>query len=139
MKDTDKIKEFIELRAKNWSFKRISEEIGVSKPTLIEWSKKFRYEIETLNNIELEGLFHEYKTTTEQRMEYYGELQNKILTELKGRDMSEVKTDKLLEMLIKTSDKLFDEATSYHLTFKTGEEMEQSKSHDKYLDSLTLI
>jgi len=59
MKDTDKKKDFIELRAKDWSFQRISEEISVSKPTLIKWDKEFKYEIETLKGIVFEGLYQE--------------------------------------------------------------------------------
>lgn len=87
MKDTDKQKEFIELRAKNWSFQRISNEIGVSKPTLIKWDKEFRYEIETLNSIEMEGLYQEYRTTNMQRVEYLGEMHQKLVSELQERDI----------------------------------------------------
>jgi DNA invertase Pin-like site-specific DNA recombinase len=41
----DKIQEFITLRAEGYSFRQISEQIGVSKPTLIKWSRKFGKEI----------------------------------------------------------------------------------------------
>ncbi|MDI9435783.1 MAG: hypothetical protein QM396_07225, partial [Euryarchaeota archaeon] len=103
MKDTDKQKKFIELRAKNYSFQRISDKIGVSKPTLFKWDKKFSHEIDTLNSIELEGLYQEYMTTTKQRVEYLGKLHQKLIKELQNRELTDVKTDKLLEMIIKTS------------------------------------
>lgn len=131
MKDVDKQKEFIELRAKNWSFQRISDKIGVSKPTLIKWDKEFNYEIETLNSIELEGLYQEYQTTQRQRVEYLGEMHQKLIKELQARDLSDVRTDKLLEMTIKTSDKLEEIKSSKTLRFKTKEDIEEQKEHDE--------
>lgn len=35
----DQKQTFIELRAKNYSFAKISEQIKVSKPTLIKWAQ----------------------------------------------------------------------------------------------------
>ena len=106
MKDTDKQKKFIELRGKNWSFNRIAGEIKVSKSTLIKWDKEFTYEIAKINQMELEALYEEFKMTKEQRLEYLGKLQKKLIKELEKRDLTDVKTDKLLDMLLKTNDKL---------------------------------
>ena len=38
-KTLDERQQFIELRAKGYSFQKISDELNISKPTLIEWSK----------------------------------------------------------------------------------------------------
>jgi len=132
MKDTDKQKKFIELRAKNRSFQSISEEIGVSKTTLIKWSKEFDYEISNLHNLELEALLEDYQATREQRIEYLGKIQDKILTELEKRDLSTVNTDKLLDMLLKTSTKL--EALQPERTpiFRTPEDIKERRKSDKY-------
>ena len=132
MKDTDKQKKFIELRAKNWSFQKISQEIGVSKTTLIKWSKEFDYEITNLHNLEMEALLEDYQATREQRIEYLGKLQDKILTELDKRDLSTVNTDKLLDMLLKTSTKL--EALQPERTpiFRTPEDIKERRKSDKY-------
>ena len=35
---------FVGLRAEGWSFDRIAQELGVSKPTLIDWSRKYQLE-----------------------------------------------------------------------------------------------
>ena len=132
MKDTDKQKKFIELRAKNKSFQSISDEIGVSKTTLIKWSKEFDYEISNLHNLELEALLEDYQATREQRIEYLGKIQDKILTELEKRDLSTVNTDKLLDMLLKTSTKL--EALQPERTpiFRTPEDIKERRKSDKY-------
>ena len=132
MKDTDKQKKFIELRAKNMSFQSISEEIKVSKTTLIKWSKEFDYEISNLHNLEMEALLEDYQATREQRIEYLGKLQDKILTELEKRDLSTVNTDKLLDMLLKTSNKLEALQPERTPTFRTPEDIKKQRESDKY-------
>lgn len=132
MKDTDKKKKFIELRAKNWSFQKISQELGVSKTTLIKWSKEFDYEITNLHNLEMEALLEDYQATREQRIEYLGKLQDKILTELDKRDLSTVNTDKLLDMLLKTSNKLEALQPERTPTFKTPDDIKKQRESDKY-------
>jgi transcriptional regulator with XRE-family HTH domain len=47
---------FLELRAQGWSLARIATEIGVSKPTLIQWQRQFEREITDLKSVELEAL-----------------------------------------------------------------------------------
>jgi len=139
MKDTDKQKKFIELRGKNWSFNRISQEIGVSKSTLIKWDKEFTYEIANINQMELEALYEEYKMTKEQRLEYLGKLQKKLIKELNSRNLTDVKTDKLLDMLLKTNDKLENLDTIFTTYLKTEDEIETQKQKDARWESLTSI
>lgn len=139
MKDTDKKKQFIELRAKNHSFQKISQEIGVSKTTLIKWSKEFDYEITNLSNLEMEALYEEHKVSNQQRIEYYGKVQDKILKELETRDMKDVRTDKLLDMLVKTSDKLKEAKGDRVLSYRTPEEIEEKRERDKRFMELSLF
>ena len=44
MNDVETHQKFISLRARGISFQRIAEELKVSKPTLIGWSRKFQYD-----------------------------------------------------------------------------------------------
>ena len=48
--------EFIELRAKGWSFDKIAKKLGKAKQTLIDWSKELQDEIANRKAIELEAL-----------------------------------------------------------------------------------
>lgn len=130
MKDTNKQKKFIELRGKNWSFNRIAKEIKVSKSTLIKWDKEFTYEIANINQMELEALYEEFKMTKEQRLEYLGKLQKKLIKELEKRDLTDVKTDKLLDMLLKTNDKLENLDTIFTARVKTEDEIADRKYRD---------
>ena len=47
---------FVQLRCESWSFARIAEELNVSKPTLIKWSRKLQYDIQNQRAIHLEAL-----------------------------------------------------------------------------------
>ena len=44
---------FVERRAQGWSLVRIATELGVAKSTLVEWSRKFRFEINNQRALEL--------------------------------------------------------------------------------------
>ena len=101
MKDTETKTRFVELRAQGLSFAKIAEEIGVSKQSLIAWSKDLRLEIENLKQIELEALREKYYLTTKKRLELFGEKLEAVKTELDRRSFEDVPTDKLFDILLK--------------------------------------
>ena len=78
MKDNDTKNKFVELRARGYSYDRISKELKVSKKTLIEWARKFEIEINNLKQLELEALKEKYFLLKRQRIERVGKLLNKI-------------------------------------------------------------
>jgi hypothetical protein len=53
-KDPELFTRFIELRAADWTFARIATELKVSKPTLLEWSRKHHLRIRNLRALENE-------------------------------------------------------------------------------------
>lgn len=124
MKDNETKREFIRLRAENWSFSKISEELDVDKKTLINWSQDFESEIASLHAFELEALFEEFRMLKRHRIESLGGLLRKMHDELKKRDFSEVETDKLLNLYLKTFGKLKDEITD--LEFGTVQQEEEA-------------
>jgi transposase len=56
MNDAETQQRFVLLRAEGRSFTRIAEELNVSKPTLIKWSRKYQFEIQNQHAINLEAL-----------------------------------------------------------------------------------
>ena len=56
MNDQETIARFIFMRSQGWSFNRITTELGVSKPTLIKWSRQHQFEIQNLSVTETEAL-----------------------------------------------------------------------------------
>ena len=109
MKTTEQMEKFIELRAKNYSFDKIAEELGIHKTTLISWTDKFQVEIANMRAIERDSLQKKYLMTKEAKIETFGEILINIKNELLERDFSEIDTKDLIDMSIKISNILESE------------------------------
>jgi DNA-binding XRE family transcriptional regulator len=101
MKDQPTKERFIELRANGWSFDRIAKELKVSKQTLVAWSKELTLEIANLRAIELEALQEKYFLLKGKRIELFGEKLKTIREELDKRNLKDVPTEKLFDLLLK--------------------------------------
>jgi transposase len=106
---------FIHLRAKGNSYARIAKELGVSKGTLVNWNTELEAEITHIRSIELEALQEEFFLLKEGRIRLLGEQLKTIQTEIGKRDLSKVKTDKLMELQLR----YFEELKGEYV--KTGE------------------
>ena len=126
---------FIELRAKGWSYDKIGKELGKAKQTLIDWSKELQDEIANLKALELEALYEKYYLLKETRLQTFGEMLTKIKTEVESRDLSDVPTDKLLELLLKYNSQVKEEIVEP--TFKSSGEITEERLDRELLDNLT--
>lgn len=93
MENSKKEEEFKLLRSEGLSFDKISAQLGVSKPTLIKWSRKYSVEISNLNCLALDELREEYYRTRKDRIHRIASSISKIEEELERRDFSDVPTD----------------------------------------------
>jgi len=100
-KDLETKQRFIELRASGWSYDKIARELGVSKVTLIQWSKGLEHEIANLKAIELESLLEQYYLSRVKRIELLGEKLRALKNELETRDLKDVSTDRLVTLFLK--------------------------------------
>jgi len=116
-KTLDEKQQFIELRAKGYSYQKIADDIGVSKPTLIEWSKEEQTsrDIHNQRTLYLDELQEKYAMTKRHRIAVFGDVLNRAKAELDKRDLSEMSTDKLVTMVIKLSDTLRQDETELEL------------------------
>ena len=103
MKDQTTKNKFVELRAKNWSFDKISKEINVSKPVLIDWSRELSLEVANAKSLELDLLQEKYTLSVQKRLALHGELLEKLNAEMKERDIADLETGKLIELSLKVS------------------------------------
>jgi len=126
---------FIELRAQGWSFDKIAKELGKAKQTLIDWSKELKEEIANYKALELEALYESYYLLKEARIKRFGDIVNKLTEEIQDRDLSEVPTDKLLDLYLKYSDKAKEEIIEP--SFKTSAEIREDKIDREILNRLT--
>jgi ABC-type phosphate transport system auxiliary subunit len=100
---------FIEARAKGLSYTTIAADLRVSKSTLANWSQELEAEIASLKAMELEALYEQFYLLKEGRLRLLGEQLERIKVEAISRDLSEVSTDKLLDLLLKYHAELRDE------------------------------
>jgi hypothetical protein len=98
MTDIEKQQRFVFLRAEGWSFARIAEELQVSKPTLINWSRKFQFDIQNQRAIIVETLQEKWLATRDVRVNALGEQLRKVETELARRDISKLPTGRLFAL-----------------------------------------
>lgn len=95
---------FIELRSQGNSYHTIAEKLGVSKQTLIRWSKLYEVQISNLRVLELDALQRKYFLTKESKIEAMGKVLKSVITEIEKRDFSDVSSEKLIEIFLKVSD-----------------------------------
>ncbi len=100
------------------SFDTISGELSVTKATLIKWSKEFKEDISNLEDFEKEKIIEKYKAGKRIRLEAMLEVRNKILEEIKKRNLSEVSFGSLMKNFVEV-EKLLD--GNLDLRFYTGE------------------
>lgn len=136
--ETTELKErFIELRAKGWSFDKIAKETGKAKQTLIDWSKELQDEIANRKALELEALYESYYLMRENRLQTFGAMLTKIKEEVERRDLSDVPTDKLLELLLKYNSQVKEEIVEP--IYKSSQEIKEERQDRDLLEELTTL
>jgi hypothetical protein len=111
---TPHTEKFVELRASGLSYSRIADQLAVSKPTLIAWSKDLATRIANLRAVEQEALYEKSFASKEQRVRVFQELLEKLLGELGKRDLSKLPTEKLFDLVLKYSGAISEERQSVH-------------------------
>jgi len=101
MKEPELKEQFVELRSQGFSFATIAERLCVAKSTLIEWSKDLELDIKNFRQIHLEAMREKYRVGVEKRIELFGQQLNTIETELSKRDLTQLPTERLLDLLLK--------------------------------------
>ena len=137
METVDTKQRFIELRAKGYSFDKIAKELGKAKQTLIDWSKELQDEIANLKALELEALYESYFLLKENKLQTFGGLLNKLRDEVLSRDLSDVPTDKLLDLFLKYNNQVNEEIIEP--IYKTSTEIKEERADKELLEELTTI
>lgn len=102
---------FIEMRAQGISFAKISKEINVSKPILIEWNREFEKEIAHRQFLAAEELLEQYDLMRMARLERFTTLLNSALSELKKRNLELLSAKELLDLIRYLEGRLSEESS----------------------------
>ncbi|MFA5864338.1 MAG: hypothetical protein WC975_06590 [Phycisphaerae bacterium] len=92
---------FLVLRADGKTYHEISQQLKVSKRTLIEWGKELKSQIENLKALRLEVLQEKYYILKEKRIELFGQNLQSLINELSRRRLDRIPTAKLFDLIIK--------------------------------------
>ena len=117
--------DFIELRAKGYSYRKIAKRLEVSIATLSNWRQELEGEIATLKAEELDALYERYYMTRQQKITQLGRQLKAIQQELRSRDYSDIPTEKLLDMELKVYEAL--EAEKVELRPLSSQEIQELK------------
>ena len=92
MHDQKTQQQYIELRVRGRSYARIAEELQVGRRTLIDWGRKFQFEIHNARVVEMEALRERFLVSREEQVRRLGERLAPVEAELAGRGVAELAT-----------------------------------------------
>lgn len=123
------------MRAEGFTLAHIAKELGIARNTAVNWNKELSEEIDASKAFEVEEMLEKYRMTKEKRIEMYGERLLALQDELAKRDLSEIPTNKLLDMMLKCAKAL--EAEIPNPTFLTEDDIEELKKLRSFKESQT--
>lgn len=135
MESLDVKERFIELRAKGYSFDKIAKELGKAKQTLIDWSRELQEEIASRKALELESLYDQFSLMREHRLRHLGQTLQRLQTEIESRDLSDIPTEKLLDLQLKYLAHAQEEVIEP--VFKSSQEITEDQLDRELLEELT--
>lgn len=97
---------FVVLRAKGLSYAKIAKELKVSTSMLSNWNQELLDEIAQARAMELEALQEEFFLLKKDSIRLLGGQLKSIQAEICKRDLSEIKTDKLMEFQLRFFEEL---------------------------------
>ena len=128
---------FIELRAKGYSFDKIAKELGKAKQTLLDWSRDLDQEIAQAKALELDSLYEAYSLYKEARLKTLGEILSKLKKEVDNRDLTDLPTDRLLDLFLKYEGVVKESLVEP--VFKSSREIEEEKEDRLLLEELSAL
>jgi len=126
MLNHDQIEQFIEYRAKNYSFDKISEILNISKPKLISLSKEYESEIQNSRTLLTDQLIEKYNASKTAQVESHLKLLNRLRDEIDNRDLTGVRTDILIKLFLSTQSQIDREVLSKSSLMTTEDDLKIS-------------
>jgi transcriptional regulator with XRE-family HTH domain len=129
MKGEHTRQKFLELRAQGKSFRTIEKEIGTSRGTLAKWEHEYIEELNNLRAIERDAMREKFLLTNEAQLELLGTQFTRLKEELERRDLSDIPTPKLFELVLKYSTRLTEDFPNEWI--RTQEQLAEEKAFDE--------
>jgi len=133
MHDEKTVQRFIELRAQGRTYAQLMTELGVSKPTLIAWSRKHQFQIQNLRAIELEALADQWLASVTERVKALGQQLHRVEAELATREVKDLTTAQLYTLARSLRHQIGELTGSVHFTSPVSE-LPNDEYHDQVQD-----
>lgn len=108
--------EFVNLRAEGRSYDEIAGILNVSRQCLQNWSRDLQNQLENTKAFHLDAIKAKYKMLQAHRVEEFSIMLHRLREEVAKRDLSDVPTDKLLDLFIKFTKEARNEDVELHFT-----------------------
>ena len=109
-KTIEEKEQFIQLRARGYSFDKIAKELNTSKPTLIKWQGDLNEQVKAQQYFELENLLEEYSLMRRNRFEAHSRLLNAVFQELQNKveqqELEQLSVSELLKLALQLEKRL---------------------------------
>ena len=132
MKGAQQIQKFLVLRAQGKSFRTIEKEIGTNRGTLAKWEREHLEELKNLKAVERDTMREKYLLTNHAQLELLGTQFTRLKEELERRDLSDIPTPKLFELVLKYSTRLTEDFPVESIS--TEEEIAKEKAFEEAMD-----
>ena len=98
MPDTSTKGQFLELRAKGWSFHRIAARINVPAPTLLDWYRQHRADLRAMHAMEIEAIQEKVLLSHEEQLTRLGKELDRVEKELANSKINWMEADRLYHL-----------------------------------------
>jgi len=126
MLDLETKQRFLELRAQGKSLRTVADELSVGRQTLVRWEREHKEQIENLKAMELDALLERHRLTVQAQIERYGVELKRVTEELQKRDLADVPTPKLYDIMVKLHTRI--EGACPALTLRDDDEIADQKA-----------
>lgn len=134
MKTTEDRLRVIELRSQGMSIAKIAKATKMAKDTVVNILTDSKEEVAAMQALELDALYEEQRITSTERIKRLAEIQTKIKEEVDGRDLSDVPTEKLIDLYLKTSTAL--DGAIIEPRILSTKQVEDAKREREYLEGI---
>ena len=117
--------QFVAYRAQGFSFDKIAEVLGVSKPTLIKWQGELYSQIREQEFYEVQTITEQFKVMRRDRFATVAKLLSAVNAELTRRaetnDLADIPTDKLVNLALVLEKRVMQDTGRELVSIHTGD------------------
>lgn len=129
--------QFVGYRAQGFSFDKIAEVLGISKPTLIKWQGELYNQVREQEFYEVQTITERYRVMRRDRFEAVAKLLGAVNSELTRRaetnDLADIPTDKLVNLALILEKRITQDTGRELVSVRTGDVFEDIKG--TYIDA----